>query len=545
MKYDTKQPWQRLIRLLKLERRDIFQIFGYAIFSGLISLSLPIGVQAIINLIQGARITTSWVVLVCLVTLGVIFSGVLQLMQMRILESIQQRIFTRASFELAYRFPKMCFERIRGYYPPELANRFFDTLTIQKGLPKLLIDIPFALLQIFFALLILSFYNPFFIIFGFALVVIFYFTFRYTIRKGIATSLKESKQKYKVAHWIQEIARVAISFKTSGNTQFALEKNDVLVGNYLRARENHFKVLVLQFIKMIGFKATVSLGLLIIGGLLVLNQQMNIGQFVASEIIILLIINSVEKIISGLETIYDTLTSIEKLGQITDIDLDLQHGKTPDLSAGFDIELQGITHTVPMKMKPVIENLSYHFRAGHSYVITGRIASGKSTISKIISGLITPTQGHIFIAQTPLSQVATNHYRSYVSTSFSEETPFEGTLRENLTFNNVDITEEKIVEMLEIFGLKSFLRTLPEGLETVLCAEGKYLSDSIARRIILLRAVLRPKKWLVLENPLAIYQGEELEKVANYLTAKQNDFGLIVASNHSFWQGKLDGILTL
>ena len=89
-------------------------------------------------------------------------------MQLRIIETIQQRIFTRAAIELSYRFPKIKMHELRNYYPPELANRFFDTLTIQKGLSKILIDVPTALLQILFALLLLSFYHPFFIVFGFS-----------------------------------------------------------------------------------------------------------------------------------------------------------------------------------------------------------------------------------------------------------------------------------------------------------------------------------------------------------------------------------------
>jgi len=130
--------------------------------------------------------------------------------------------------------------------------------------------------------------------------------------------LEESKYKYKVVHWIQEVARSIISFKLSGKTSLALEKNDDLVESYLNARENHFRIIKLQYIKMIGFKVVITAGLLLIGGMLVLNQRMNIGQFVAAEIIILLVITSIEKLILGLETFYDMLTSIEKLGQVVE-----------------------------------------------------------------------------------------------------------------------------------------------------------------------------------------------------------------------------------
>ena len=185
-------PWRRFLGLVKLERKDIFQISYYAIFEGLVSLSLPLGIQAIINLIQGAQVSASWIVLVVLVTMGVVFSGVLKLMQLRIIETIQQRIFTRASFELSYRFPKIKMKELRNYYLPELANRFFDTLTIQKGLSKILIDVPSAFLQIMFALLLLSFYHPFFIIFGLLLLILIYILFNQTAHRGIETSLDES-----------------------------------------------------------------------------------------------------------------------------------------------------------------------------------------------------------------------------------------------------------------------------------------------------------------------------------------------------------------
>ena len=136
MKIDTKAVWDRFFGLISLERKDIYQIFYYALFAGVISLSLPLGIQAIINLIQGAQISNSWVILVVLVTLGVVFTGALQIMQLRIIETMQQRIFTRSSFEFSYRFPKIRMSQLRNLYPPELANRFFDTLTLQRTFLK-------------------------------------------------------------------------------------------------------------------------------------------------------------------------------------------------------------------------------------------------------------------------------------------------------------------------------------------------------------------------------------------------------------------------
>ncbi|MGK0296383.1 MAG: ABC-type bacteriocin/lantibiotic exporter with double-glycine peptidase domain, partial [Ulvibacter sp.] len=381
-------PWQRFIGLLQLDKRDIKQIFYYAIFAGLVALSLPLGIQAIINLIQGAQISSSWIVLVVLVTLGVAFQGILQLMQIRILENIQQKIFTRSSFEFAYRFPKIKTSELRNYYPPELANRFFDTLVVQKGLSKILIDFPAAGLQIIFGIILLSFYHPFFIIYGLLLVFLIYIVFKFTAKRGLETSLNESKNKYQVAHWIQEIARSLVSFKLSGRTQLAMLRNDELTAGYLEARESHFRVLVSQFIQMIGFKIFVTAGLLIIGGLLVLNQQMNIGQFVAAEIIILLIISSVEKLIRGLETFYDVLTSLEKIGQVVDKGLEKQTGIDPfKNNPDLHLELDGIQYNTPEGGK-ILRDINLSIKQKDRIIFEGSSGSGKTTLLKLLSGLV-------------------------------------------------------------------------------------------------------------------------------------------------------------
>ena len=379
-------PWQRFINLLKLDKRDIKQIFYYAVFAGLVALTLPLGIQAIINLIQGAEVSTSWIVLVVLVTLGVAFQGILQLMQIRILENIQQKIFTRSSFEFAYRFPKIKWNELRQDYPPELANRFFDTLTVQKGLSKILIDFPAAILQILFGLILLSLYHPFFIIYGLLLLILVYVVFNFTAKKGLETSLKESKSKYAVAHWLQEVARSLTSFKLSGRTSLAMEHNNRLTENYLETRENHFKILMTQFIQMIGFKVLVTAGLLLIGGLLVLNQQMNIGQFVAAEIIILLVISSVEKLVTGLESFYDVLTSLEKIGQVVDKKLETQEGTNPFLQNDTaSITLSNLTY-LTKEGDTILNNVNLDLKHKDRLLIEGPSGSGKTTLLKILSG---------------------------------------------------------------------------------------------------------------------------------------------------------------
>ncbi len=545
MKEEKLTPWRRFVGLLQLDKKDIRQIFYYAIFAGIVALSLPLGIQAIINFIQSAQVSTSWVILVILVTLGVAFQGVLQLMQIRILENIQQKIFTRSSFEFAYRFPKIKMSELRDFYPPELANRFFDTLTVQKGLSKILIDFPAALLQIILGLLLLSLYHPFFIIYGILLIVLVYILFKSTAQKGLETSLKESKNKYRVAHWIQEIARSLISFKLSGKSQLAMDRNDVLTADYLSARESHFKILLTQFIQMIGFKVLVTAGLLLIGGMLVLNQQMNIGQFVAAEIIILLLISSVEKVITGLESFYDVLTSLEKIGQIVDKELEKQEGIDPfERKKGITLELDDITYNTQEGEK-ILKRINFSISSKDRIHLSGAAGSGKTTLLKIISGLIEPEGGAIYVNDVSLKAVWPSLYRANIGQVLPEQTPFEGTILENITFKGNSYTQERLHEVLKAVGLLDFIKKQPNGLMSMIYPEGQRIPYTVSKRIVLARAIIHNPKLLVLKDPLEHFEEEEVNRIVDYLLSPERDWALIISSRNQVWSDKCNRTITL
>ena len=538
-------PWQRFVGLLKLDKRDIRQIIYYAIFAGLVALSLPLGIQAIINLLQGGQISSSWIVLVCLVTLGVMIQGGLQIMQVRILENVQQKIFTRSSFEFAYRFPKIKNSELTNYYPPELANRFFDTLTVQKGLYKILIDFPAAILQIVFGLILLSFYHPFFILYGLLLIMLIYIVFRFTAKKGLDTSLEESQKKYRVAHWLQEVARSLVSFKLSGNTNLAMDRNDTLTSEYLDARESHFRILLLQFIQMIGFKVLVTAGLLVVGGLLVLNQQMNIGQFVAAEIIILLIINSVEKLITGLETIYDVLTSLEKLGQVVDKDLEPQEGIDPFESPyPFKIELENIQF-ITSEGYPILKDITFSVERKERILLDGRSGSGRSTLLKLLSGLEIPSSGSLYINNNSIKGIWPNRYRSQVGQVLPEQLPFEGTILDNITLGDTSISQNDINETIEKLGLLPFIKNQPNGLQTILHSEGKRIPYTVAKRIVIARAIVHKPSLLLLKDPLENFEEEDTKNIIEYLTDERHPWTLIVASRNPLWKKQCNRILKL
>ncbi|MBQ0907153.1 ATP-binding cassette domain-containing protein [Flavobacterium sp. F-328] len=541
-----KTPLRRFYNLLSLDRKDVYQIFFYAIFAGLISLSLPLGIQAITNFIQSGRVSASWIVLIVLVVFGVALVGILSLMQLRITENLQQKIFVRSSFEFGARLPKIKTEALYNTYPPELANRFFDTLTIQKGTSKLLIDFSAALLQIAFGIILLSLYHPYFIVFGLLLFLLLYFIFKFSYNSGLETSLKESKFKYRVAGWLQEMARNSFSFKNDLNYNFGLQKNNTIVSDYLNYREKHFKVIQRQFTQLILFKVIITASLLSIGGFLVLSQQMNIGQFVAAEIIILLVINSVEKIILGLETFYDVLTSVEKIGQVTDLSLEEEIGFDSDTCYNrIALETENLSFKFPDSPIEILQSLSIKIEQGEKIVIDGANGSGKTTLIRILSGLLQPTSGAFYINDDTFKKINLKQYRSQIGTIISGETPFEGTLIENITFNDPSIKTEDLKWAIDGVQLSGFIKALPKGLDTPIFPEGKQLSSSNAQKLLLARSIIHKPKILFYEDPTDAMDEKVANEIIDFITADSHKWTIIVSSKNPYWKTKCTRKITM
>lgn len=530
------KPMQRLQRLLAVDKKEITQVYAYALLNGLVNLSLPLGIQAIINLIQGGEVSTAWVVLVAFVLIGITLTGVFQLLQLRIVENIAQKIFSRSSFEFAYRIPRIKYSELYKYYAPELVNRFFDTLTIQKGLPKILIDFSLAAFQIIAGLIVLSMYHSFFILFGVALVALVYTILAISGPRGLKTSLQESKYKYNVAHWLEEIARTKMSFKLVKDPAISLNKTDGSVSSYIDARESHFRILLGQFMSLIGFKVLVSAGLLVIGGLLVFRQEMNIGQFVAAEIIILLIINSVEKLIKSLDSIYDVLTALEKIGYVTDMELESEEGLCFDDNIDdIEIAVNNVKFYFPDNQTQILKDISFEVPKGESAVITGSSGSGKSTLMSLLASINQPNEGVIRFNNLSLQSVNSNSLRQHIGYALSNNQIFLGSVLENISMGRENIKTQDIVDAIELVNLEDFIKSLPMGLNTKLDPEGQRIPRSAINKIILARAIVNRPALLLLEDPLDHVPAIEKEVIIQRLTQDRQPWSIVITAVDQIW----------
>ena len=525
-------PVTRFFQLLANDRKDLFYVYTFAIISGVVNLSLPLGIQAIIGLIMAGRVSNSWILLVAIVLIGILATGILQILQVQIIELIQQRIFARSAFEFAYRIPRIKTESVLYRHAPELVNRFFDTLTIQKGLPKILIDFVTAVLQIVFGLILLSFYHPFFVLYGIILLLLLFVIFYFTSPKGLRTSIEESNYKYEVAHWLEELARTMNTFKLAGKSTLPEGKADTLVTKYLKARKEHFRVVLFQFSNVVAFKFLVTGGLLILGGVLVINRELNLGQFVAAEIIIILIINSVEKIINNIETIYDVLTGLEKIGVVTDLPLEKDDGLCADDLPGvapLALRADGLSYRFANEQNYALKDISLDVPAGTKVALVGPSGSGKSTLMAAVAGLFHKIEGQISYEGIPLINWDLESLRYMIGDNLVQEDLFHGTLLDNLTLGR-PMPFPQVREAVEVLQLGRWIESLSHGYDTELQPLGKLLSRAVTRKILLARAIIHHPRLLLLEDFGQIQTQEQTNSIADYLTAKERPWTMIVST---------------
>ncbi|RYY41636.1 MAG: ATP-binding cassette domain-containing protein [Chitinophagaceae bacterium] len=531
-------PLARIFHLLREEKSDISSIYFYAIFNGLIQLTLPVGIQAIIGFVVAGSLSASLVVLVSLIVGGVLVVGLLQMAQMKVIEKIQQTIFVRYAYAFASRIPKLNLQGVDGYYLPELVNRFFDTVSLQKSISKLLLDLPVAVIQILFGLLLLSFYHPAFILFGILLLGVLWIILYLTGARGLSSSLAESSHKYALAGWFEELARAVHSFKFAGSA-LPIRKADEKTTAYLGARSTHFKVLLTQYRALVAFKVLITAAMLIVGVALLLNQQINIGQFVAAEIIIVTVIASVEKIIGNLDSVYDVLTSVEKLAKLTDKPLE-QEGTYAALPEPQSIEARALSFSYSDRL--VLSKTSFRIEAGAKACISGAEGSGKSSLLRLLTGAYPQFSGALLIGGVPIANYDLDVLRSQMGISLLQDAVFHGTLLENLTFGRA-ADAAYLTQLMELTGLSSFLASLPRGYDTQLDPAGRRLPQGVVHKISLVRALALRPRLLLFEDPGRHLEDPVRTRVAEYVLALPAT--VVIASNDAIYRQRCTSLVEL
>ncbi len=514
--------FRKLFSILRMDKKDIFNLFFYATLGGIVGLAIPLGIQSLINFLQTGQITASGIVLIVFIILAVLFSGILQIIQLWLMEILQQRLFAKVALDFVYRLPKLSFEKNKHLFGPEVMNRFFDIVSLQKGLSSVLIDLTASVLQVVFGLLILSFYHPIFIAFSAFLIIIIYLIIRFTGNKGMEYSLKESKVKYLTASWLQTVARSRFSFQMAETNNLHSRRMDTLVGEYIMARKKHFKVLTTQYLAFVIFSVLITGGLLIIGYYLLLAEEITLGQFVAAEIIILLIVNSVEKSILKIESVYDILTSVEKITHVAALPLE-------DNKNGMSFQKHEPLH---LKLKDIeigksLLNLELKTGDYHQLELNNQLE--KDELVEILSKTTSTYKGSISINSIDYTLIDKAFLTKKVAFSTEQELLFDGTILENITMGHHDVDEHQVRRLFTDLNALEFINRFPEGFNTEIIG-GHYADQHELYHFCLLARMILKRPAIMIYDVALLPQAILRKQVETYLKSK-NTTAIIIALN--------------
>jgi putative ABC transport system ATP-binding protein len=496
----VKPEW-RFIRLLYEERHDINVLILFAVFSGLLYLATPLAVDAVVsNFAFGAQ-TDPYLTAILVLALALVGALTVQAIitgyQYFISDVIQRRIFVRTATDLAHRLPRVKASAFDDVHAPELVNRFLDVVTVQKSTALLLLEGINLVLSSFIGMILLSLFHPSLFLFSLLFVIAITVTTWLLGRGAVTSSIDESRMKYDMVNWMEEIAAFPFAFKGPGGYAMARERTNLLAVGYLERRSRHFRILMRQIVGLLSLTVIATTTLLVLGGWLVISQQITLGQFVASEILFGSIASSVAKIGKKLEAWYDAMAAMDKLGHLVDLEMERDDGeRSESRGAGIEVKATGLCFGYG-ESGNLFEGLNFAIPPGGRAAIIGPHGSGASSMLDLLFGLREPTSGHIGIDGLDMRSWHLESLRDRVQLLRRNEIVDENIV-ENLRLGRVDIGMDEIREALEQVGLLESLLSRPVGLKMTLKIGGAPLSANQRTRLLFARALVqRPRLLLV------------------------------------------------
>lgn len=543
--YHSVHPLVRLRQWLSLESEDAWVVVIYTAATGLVSLVLPIAVQAVVNTVAFGTLLQPLAVLTVLVLLALLAVAWLSAYRQYVVEMIQRRVFVRLAGDVADKLVRVEPRAFNRYHGPELVNRFLEVVTVQKAGATLLLDGLTVAVQTLIGMTLLAVYHPFLLAFD-VLLALSLFVVLFPMGSGaIPTAVKESKAKYALLAWLEELARHQIAVKSRAGLALALERTNELVKDYLGNRAKHFRILLRQIVGSFVLQALAGATLLGVGGWLVIDRQMTLGQLVAAELVVALVTSGITKFGKHLELFYDLMAALDKLGYLTDLPREREAGELlPRKHGAAAIRMQDVAVS-PGVSAPLIQGVKLAAEPGDRIGLVGSTGSGKSSLMDVLYALRPPDSGHVEIDGIDYRVLSLYELRDQIAL-VREPQIFEGTVLENMRLGRQELTMDRAQAALEEAGLLEQVLKMPGGINTKLATGGAPLSSGQAVQFELARALAHEPRVLLLDECLDWLEDlPERGRLLDLVFQPRQRWTVIVASHNEEILGRCDRVYAI
>ena len=522
-----RSPLRRLLALLWLERRDALIVMLYGTVAGLLSLATPLAIQVLINWLAFGALLQPLFLLGAVLLICLALAAGLQLLQRVAVETIERRNFVRMVADLSPRLARVQPSALARRHGPELANRFFDVLTLQKAASTLLLDGFTAVLQVGVAVGLLGLYHPWLLLFDLVLIagmVVALVPLGYGAER---TAIAESKAKYAMAAWIEEIARHPVALRMN-DAQLAERQAERLARGWLQRRKEHFRVFLRQYAGVQALQVVMSVVLLVASGTLVLRGQLTIGQLVAAEFIVNAALVGFAKFADKLDTVYDLLAGVDKIGGLLDLPSEAPIGLPGEGQGAASVALQGaaLRYEEGSGLAPVDVELPPAARV----VVYGLPGMGKTSLAHLVCGVRLPTEGRALRDGVAMRTLRPDARYDGVSLLRVGDV-IHGTLRDNVAFGRPHLDDRRVWEALEAVGLRARAEALPHALDTLIDPSGLPLSAGEQRALLVARAIACRPRLIVVDGVLDGLPRTPRERLRNLLMDRSAPWTLLVLTS--------------
>lgn len=495
----SKSPWSRLRALVALERREVIALVVYAVALGGLSLAVPVAVQVLVNTIAFGSLLQPLIALAGLLLGVLVLSGAIQVVQWYAVEILHRRIFVRVAEDFSRRLAATRYSVHDETNVRELSNRFFEVVSLQKSSSRLLLDGLGLALQTVVGLLLLAFYHPVLLAFDVALIVALLMVVALG-HGAVPTAVAESAAKYRVAAWLQTVAGAPGVFKRGEAGVFAAQRADALTRGYLIARRRHYRRVLLQLVGGVGIQVVAMVSLLGLGGWLVMQGELTLGQLVAAELVVGIIGSGFSKIGKHLETAYDLLASVDKLGKVVDLPTEPVSPRARATVRPLGLELHGLA------ARPGGPLTSATILPRARVLVRGAGGAGKSRLLEILAGLREPSRGDVRAEGGEMCDGV--HRRRHALLVASDSLLVGGSVIDNLRVADPGLDEARAWDALQQVGIAGLVTDLEAGLETPV--HRATFGSSAGTLLCLARAFVARPDLLLLDGTLDAVEDEEL-----------------------------------
>ncbi|WP_324076497.1 MAG: ABC transporter transmembrane domain-containing protein [Erythrobacter sp.] len=493
--------------ILKPESSFYWLAVVYGVGISLLSLATPISVQMLINTVANTALPALLVVLSITLFVLLLFSSLLYALRVHLMELFARRFYARMVSEISliaiYAQNPFFTDTSRG----ALFNRYFDVLSIMSRMPILVLDGFSILLGITVGFVLVSLYHPLFLLFTLVMVALIWTIWLVWGSRAIRAAMDVSHAKHGTAMWLQQIGESNGFFKSQQRVDYAIAQTDKATHAYLNARKRYFRKHFSQTVSFLFLYASASAVLLGLGGWLVIQAELTLGQLVAAELVLSAAFFGVAQLGNYLQYFYELCAAGEEVAQFFDVEQETPTGDDPIIGSDHTLVFRKV------RGRARFEDAELDFA-----IPTGAIVMASTSqhglqrmFTNVLKMYQLPTSGYVTLGGTDLKDIEAHHLRMTIYV-LDRPTFVPMTIRQYLSLSCATGESWRMLDALEAVGLADAVAGLEKGLDTMVAATGYPLSTSELLQLKLASAILARPRFLVLTKLFDLIDAEDLAR---------------------------------